>query len=280
MARQPRDTISFLSDYGIDDEFVGVVKSVLRRLAPDALVIDITHQVAPHDVRAGALALQRVVPFLAPGVVLAVVDPGVGTSRRAVAVEAGPECRWILLGPDNGLLVPALEALGGAVRAVALGDRQRPPGAGATFDGRDLFAPAAAQLCTGAGLEDLGPLIDPARLEPGSRPTAVRRGTGVATEVLWVDRFGNAQLAAKPEDAADLGEGVRLVLPRGEVVARKASAYADLGPDEVGLVVDSWGMIAVVLDRRSAAGELGLAAGDPVVLDKTDADAGRGASQP
>jgi S-adenosylmethionine hydrolase len=280
MARRPRDTISFLSDYGIDDEFVGVVKSVLRRLAPNALVIDITHQVAPHDVRAGALALQRVVPFLAPGVVLAVVDPRVGTSRRAVAVEVGPESRWIVLGPDNGLLVPALEALGGPVRAVALGDRHSPPGAGATFDGRDLFAPAAAQLCSGAELEDLGPFIDPAGLEPGLRPTAVRRGTGVATEVLWVDRFGNAQLAARPEEAADLGESVRMVLPRGEVVARKASAYADLGPDEVGLVVDSWGMIAVVLDRRSAAGELGLAAGDPVVLDKTDADAGRGASQP
>jgi S-adenosylmethionine hydrolase len=279
-AGRARDTISFLSDYGIDDEFVGVVKSVLRRLAPHALVIDITHQVAPHDVRAGALALQRVAPFLAPGVVLAVVDPGVGTSRQAVAVEVGPDSRWILLGPDNGLLVPALEALGGPFRAVALGARHRQPGVGATFDGRDLFAPAAAQLCTGAELEDLGPLIDPAGLEPGPRPSTIRRGTGVATEVLWIDRFGNAQLAARPEDAADLGESVRIVLPRGEVVARKASAYADLGPDEVGLVVDSWGMIAVVLDRRSAAGELGLAAGDPVVLDKTEADPARGASPP
>lgn len=269
-AGRPRDTISFLSDYGIDDEFVGVVKSVLRRLAPDALVIDITHQVAPHDVRAGALVLERVVPFLAPGVVLAVVDPAVGTGRRAVAVDVGPESRWILLGPDNGLLVPALERLGGPVRAVDLGDRRIQPEAGATFDGRDLFAPAAARLCTGADLESLGPPIDPAGLEPGPQPSTVRRGTGVATEVLWIDRFGNAQLAARPEDAADLGESVRVILPRGEVVARRASAYADLEPDEVGLVVDSWGMIAVVLDRRSAAGELGLAAGDPVVLDKTD----------
>jgi hypothetical protein len=276
--RRGRDTISFLSDYGTDDEFVGVVKSVLRQLAGEVVVIDLTHQVAPHDVRGGALTLQRAAPFLAPGVVLAVVDPGVGTSRRAVALEVGPDPRWALIGPDNGLLVPAFEALGGPGRAVSLANRRRHPGAGATFDGRDLFAPAAAQLCGGADLADLGPEIDPASLVPGPRPAPLPEGTGLATEILWIDRFGNAQLAARPEDVADLGDPVRLVVgsdERVERVARRAMAFADLGPGEVGLVVDSWGMIAVVLDRRSAADELGLTAGDRVVLHRTDSDGGR-----
>ena len=270
--RVDRDTVSFLSDYGTDDEFVGVVKSVLRQLARHAVVIDITHQLPPHDVRAGALTLQRAAPYLVPGVVLAVVDPGVGTTRRAVAVEVEHDPRWVFVGPDNGLLVPAFEALGGPGRAVSLADRRRPPGAGSTFDGRDLFAPAAAQLCAGADLGDLGPAIDPASLVPGPRPQTVRQGTEVVTEVLGIDRFGNAQLAARPEDVANLGDPVRLILPSREVVARRASSFADIGPVEVGLVVDSWGMIAVAQDRRSAAVELGLAAGDRVVLDRTDAD--------
>jgi len=275
--RRNRDTISFLSDYGTDDEFVGVVKSVLRQLARHAVVIDITHQLPPHDVRAGALTLQRAAPYLVPGVVLAVVDPGVGTTRRAVAVEVEHDPRWVFVGPDNGVLAPALDALGERGRAVSLGDRRRSvvgPPTGATFDGRDLFAPAAARLCTGADLADLGPLIDTASLVPGPRPSLVHKETGVAAEVLWIDRFGNAQLAARPEDAADLGELVRLILPSGEVVARRVASFADIGPDQVGLVVDSSGMIAVALDRRSAAGELGLAAGDEVVLDRLDAKHG------
>jgi S-adenosyl-L-methionine hydrolase (adenosine-forming) len=272
-----RDTVSFLSDYGTDDEFVGVVKSVLRQLAHHAVVIDITHQVPPHDIRAGALTLQRAAPFLVPGVVLAVVDPGVGSDRRAVAVEVESDPRRVFVGPDNGLLAPALDTMGGRGRAVALGERRRQPGTratGATFDGRDLFAPAAAQLCTGADLGDLGPQIEPDSLVPGPRPSAVPRGTGVATEVSWIDRFGNAQLAARPEDVADLGERVRLILPSREVVARRVASFADIGPGQVGLVVDSWGMLAVAFDRRSAAGELGLAAGDEVVLDRSEAGPG------
>jgi S-adenosyl-L-methionine hydrolase (adenosine-forming) len=272
--RSGRDTVSFLSDYGTEDEFVGVVKSVLRQLARDAVVIDITHQVPPHDVRAGALTLQRAAPFLAPGVVMAVVDPGVGTDRRAVAVEVEPDPRLVFVGPDNGLLVPALDALGGRGRAVALVERRHPRGAGATFDGRDLFAPAAAQLCTGADLEDLGPRIEPAGLVPGPRPSPTPKGTGLAAEVLSVDRFGNAQLAARSEDAEYLGERVRLTLPGRQVPATRVASFAEIAPGQVGLVVDSWGMLAVALDRRSAADELGLAAGDEVVIDRSDADGG------
>src|SRR5215210_9357243 len=114
-----RDTISFLSDYGTADEFVGVVKSVVRGIAPHATVIDLTHEVPAHDVRAGSLTLARAIQYVAPGVVLAVVDPGVGTERKAVAVEvAGGE--GVLVGPDNGLLAPAVAMAGGAERAVTL----------------------------------------------------------------------------------------------------------------------------------------------------------------
>ena len=172
------DTISFLSDYGIDDEFVGVVHSVVRSIAPHAHVVDITHGIAAHDVRAGGLALARSAGYLCPGVVLAVVDPGVGTDRRAVAVEVG-DGESVLVGPDNGLLAPAVAMVGGAGRAVSLTDTawhlQAP---GSTFDGRDVFAPVAAHLATGVDLAELGDLIEPAGLSPGcsrwrrSSPTA------------------------------------------------------------------------------------------------------------
>src|SRR5712692_4781304 len=135
------DTISFLSDYGLADEFVGVVHSVIRSIAPHAAVIDISHEIPPHDVRAGSLTLVRAVQYLAPGVVLAVVDPGVGTDRRAVAVEAGDGDR-VFVGPDNGLLAPAVAMCGGADRAVELTNPDYQLAApGPTFAGRDVFAP-------------------------------------------------------------------------------------------------------------------------------------------
>ncbi|HET7718313.1 MAG TPA: SAM-dependent chlorinase/fluorinase, partial [Acidimicrobiales bacterium] len=131
------DTITFLSDYGLRDEFVGVVKGVLRTLAPHATVLDLTHEVPVHDVRAGALTLARSVQYLPPGVVLAVVDPGVGSDRRAVAVEVGDEQTAVLVGPDNGLLAPAVAMVGGARRAVSLTNTDlHLPAPGPTFAGR------------------------------------------------------------------------------------------------------------------------------------------------
>ena len=164
------DTISFLSDYGHADEFVGVVHSVIAAIAPHVRVVDVTHGVAACDIRAGGLALARAAQYLLPGVVLAVVDPGVGTSRRPVAVEVGDGAS-VLVGPDNGLLAPAVALVGGAGRAVELagGDYrlEAQPELGSTFDGRDVFAPAAAHLCCGVPLSALGPPIDPATLMPG-----------------------------------------------------------------------------------------------------------------
>lgn len=274
---------------------MGVVSSVLRRLAPHAVVVHLSHEVAPHDVRGGGLLLSRAAPWLAPGVVLAVVDPGVGTRRRAVAVEAAcpagaPGAGAIaFVGPDNGLLVPALDRLGGAGRAVRLEGTYGPGRAadpvaglqpGPTFDGRDVFAPAAAALCNGTDLGELGPSLDPGELVAGpsgpTGPTVAGPGE-VVTEVVWVDRFGNAQLGAGPDDLAGAGPVVEVELA-GATSRRHATrvrAFADLAPGEPGLVVDSTGLLALVLDRRPAAAELGLVEGDRVVLRWEPPAAGR-----
>ncbi|MCB0995149.1 MAG: SAM-dependent chlorinase/fluorinase [Acidimicrobiales bacterium] len=266
------DTISFLSDYGHDDEFVGVVHSVIRSLAPTTRVIDITHNIAPHDVRAGALTLARSAQYLAPGVVLAVVDPGVGTSRRPIAVEVG-EGASVLVGPDNGLLAPTVALCGGATRAVELSAPDyRLPAPGATFDGRDVFGPAAAHLCAGVALEELGPAIDPGALVPGMMPVARDEGDTIVAEVLWVDRFGNCQLNVDPDDIERFGEDVSLRFADSVRSATVATAYGELGPGVVGLVVDSYGLLSVSLARRSAALELGLHVGDEVVLAPSSVD--------
>lgn len=260
------DTVTFLSDYGLADEFVGIVHCVVADLAPHARVIDLTHQIPRHDVRAGALALARAIQYVPSGVVLAVVDPGVGTERRGVAVEvAGGE--GVLVGPDNGLLAPAVAMAGGATRAVVLTNPAYALEApGATFAGRDVFAPAAAHLCNGVALEDLGAPVDPVSLLPGVVPVPREEDGEVVAEVLWVDHYGNAQLNVGPEDVEGWGERIRLRLPETTRTATRAAAYGELGPGAVGLVLDSYGLLSVALDRRSAADELGLAAGDAVRL--------------
>lgn len=273
------DTISFLTDYGTTDEFVGVVKAVVRDLAPHVTVIDLTHEIPPFDVRAGSLALARCIGYVPSGVVLAVVDPGVATTRRAIAVEVAGGA-GVLVGPDNGLLAPAVAMAGGADRAVELTNPEyQLDAAGATFAGRDIFAPAAAHLCNGVELGDLGPEIDPHLLLPATIPLPRDEDGTVVAEVLWVDRFGNAQLNVGPDDLpADWGDHVQLQIaaptdPNGPTVRRavRSSSFAALPPGTAGLVLDSYGMLAVALDQRSAAEELGLAAGDQVTLASLDA---------
>ena len=262
------DTVSFLSDYGLADEFVGVVKAVIRTIAPHAVVIDITHDIPPHDTRAGGLALARSVQYLPSGVVLAVVDPGVGTARRAVAVEAGDDPVSVFVGPDNGLLAPAVGMAGGAGRAVSLtNDDYHLPSPGPTFAGRDVFAPAAAHLCNGVDITALGELIDPNTLQPGLLPLTRHEDATVVGEVLWVDRFGNAQLNVDPDEVAAMGDVVTLHAGEQVRTAVRAAAFAELDAGQVGLVVDSYGLLALALDRRSAADELRLHPGDAVTLE-------------
>lgn len=240
--------ISFLSDYGTTDEFVGVVHGVVARIQPELRIIDVTHGIAPGNVRAGALALLRAIQYLPNGVVLAVVDPGVGTSRRAIAAET----EWgFFVGPDNGLLAPAVAMVGGATAFVSLESPDfRLPRTGITFDGRDVFAPAAAVLASGeATLADLGPAIDPASVTPLLLPLVEHDDGVVSGEVFWIDHFGNAQTNVTPEDLQLCGLGIGDgVLVRIGTVEHEMSWVETYGEHTGGVVhVDSQGLIAIAV---------------------------------
>ncbi len=264
-------TISFLSDYGHGDEFVGVVHSVIRTIAPDVRVIDITHEIAPHDVRAGGLALARSVQYLAPGVALAVVDPGVGTDRRAVVIELA-DGEAFLVGPDNGLLAPAVAMVGGATGAVVLDNPEyQLPVLGPTFDGRDVFGPAAAQLCLGTPMTELGTPIDPVQLLPGLLPVSeVQEDGSIRTEILWIDRYGNAQLNLEPEFIEGWPDAVTVEGGRITRNAARVGTFAEIPGGGFGLLVDSYGLVSLAVDRGSAAAELQLAEGDELILRPSD----------
>jgi hypothetical protein len=266
------DTVTFLSDYGIADEFVGVVHSVIRSIAAGVTVIDLTHLVPRYDIRAGGLTLARSAPYLCPGVVLAVVDPGVGTQRRPVAVEVGDGAS-VLVGPDNGLLAPAVALCGGATDAVVLDNTDYQLEApGPTFAGRDIFAPAAAHLCNGVPLRELGTPLDPSLLMPGVLPITRKENGSLVAEVLWVDQYGNAQLNVDPEEVAAFGEVIELSFHGTRRIAKRVTSFAEIGSGEVGLVVDSYGLLAVALDRQSAAAELGIGVSTEVVLRPVEDD--------
>lgn len=279
--------VFFISDYGTADEFVGVVHAVIHRLAPGVSVIDLSHQVPPFDVRAGADMLVRCAPSLGPGVVLAVVDPGVGTDRRAVALRTAGDAQqgggpaW-MVGPDNGLLIPAATCWGGVREAWNLGAPGREgrgqatdgDGAARTFDGRDLFAPVAAHLAVGGDPRAWGTAIDPATLVRVDGGESGGEGTALAAPVSWIDRFGNVQLRLPGPrlEAVGLrvGAAVTVSWTAGDgglgsrepenisVGARRVKAFGELGPGELGVMVDSNGRVALVLDRGSASRYMGL----------------------
>lgn len=269
--------ISFLSDFGLDDEFVGVVHGVLARIAPASRVIDVTHRIPRGDVRAGSLALTRAVQYLPEGVVLAVVDPGVGTRRRALAAETPA---GYFVGPDNGLLSPAVAMVGGASRIVSIeSPNARLPSAGATFHGRDIFAPAAALLASGeARLDDLGPQVDPGSVIPLLLPLPEVQPSRVAGEAWWVDAFGNVETNIGPDDLtlAGMSPGGVVTVKVGAALhqARWVTSYADVADGALLLHVDSAGMVALAVRGGRADEELNLVAGMSVIV------AGSGSARP
>ena len=286
------DTISFLTDLGVGDETAGVVRAIVRDLAPHAVVVDLTHHIPRYDVRAGSLALARSVAYVPSGVVLAAVDAGADNGRPHVAIElAGGE--GVFVGPDNGLLAPAVAMAGGAERAVLLTDPEfHLPSAGGVLPVRDIYAPVAAHLCNGVDLMALGPEVEPGQLLPGMVPLPRELdggAAGVQAEVLWVNCGGDCQLNVGPDDlqAWAPGEGARLMVAVGNGdnaitrVAERVAHAGMLGPGSIGLVLDPAGMLALVLHRRSAAEELRAAAGDQVLLTPlADGDRGPGATTP
>ena len=263
--------ITFLSDYGHADEFVGVVHAVIARIAPDARIIDVSHGITRHAVLAGALSLERALPFAAPGVHLAVVDPEVGARRRAIALRTAEEDRD-LVGPDNGLLLPAAARFGGVAEAVDIGaSAWRLEPVAATFHGRDVFAPVAARRALGEPLAQAGPPLDPQDLVPLARTRArVERDGSLLARVVSVDTFGNAQLDAAhdqlPQTGLRMGRPVIVDVEGHTRPAQFARAFADVAPGDLLVYEDSSRMLALAINTGDAADDLLLAPGDEVRL--------------
>jgi S-adenosylmethionine hydrolase len=262
--------VTFLSDYGTDDEFAGVCRAVIARIAPEVAVIDLTHGVRPHAVLEGAAILANSLPYCPPGVHLAVVDPGVGSTRRALAVRASFEDR-VLVGPDNGLLWPAIQRLGGATQAMDVsGSPVRLEPVSATFHGRDIFAPVAAHLAVGVPMSELGEEVSPDSLAsvPAWEPEI--SSDHVACHVVSMDRFGNIalDLADRQLPSTGLGRGKPLAVEAGggDHEARFERTFADAKEGELILYVDSYASLALAVNRGSAAERLGVAPGDRLVL--------------
>ncbi|WP_213450986.1 SAM hydrolase/SAM-dependent halogenase family protein [Rhizomonospora bruguierae] len=255
--------ISLTTDYGLSDGFVASCHGVIARLAPTVRVIDVTHTVAPGDVPRAAAVLAQTVPHLPPAVHVAVVDPGVGTARRGLAIQTPG---GVLVGPDNGLLPWAAEALGGATRAVELANPQWYAAAvSRTFHGRDIFAPAAARIAFGTDLAEAGPPVELATLVRLPEPVMLAGDGWLEAEVLTVDRFGNVQLAAPGEALAALGD--RLTV--GGVHAVRGATFADAPPGGLVVYADSADRIAVAVDGGRAVVVLAVAPGDILRIETT-----------
>lgn len=257
--------VTFLSDYGLQDDFVGVCHGVIKRIAPDVEILDITHGIPPQAVLQGALVLANTVPYMPEGIHLAVVDPGVGSDRRALAVRDASG--RVFVGPDNGLLVPAAEKGGGIVAAHELGNAEYAlQWISRTFHGRDVFAPAAAHLARGVPLEELGPAVDPGALVRLDLPEPEVRGARIAATVLYVDSFGNIQLNVATEHLEQVGiePGVQVELALGpnRYYAVAARTFADVRAGDIVLYEDSYRNVSIAINHGSAAQMLGSTAGD------------------
>jgi len=274
--------VTLLTDYGLEDDFVGVCHGVILSIAPEARIVDITHGIPRHDVRRGAIVMRNALPYMPRGVHVAVVDPQVGSERRALALRC--EDGTVLVGPDNGVLSLAWENAGGVDLAV---DVTRSPHrlepVSATFHGRDLFAPVAAHLAAGAEIGDAGEPVDPATLERVElpQPRVENDGTIVA-HVVTLDGYGNVTLDVTHEQLAGTGlilggvaeievavgesGGAAVKLGGGRIAAPFASTFADVPDGEALLYEDAYRTLAIAINRGNAAAELGLGADDEVRL--------------
>jgi hypothetical protein len=261
--------ITFLTDFGLQDDFVGTCHGVMKRIAPEAEVIDVTHGIRPGHILQGALVLRNALPFMPAGVHLAVVDPGVGGSRRPLALRDA-EGRYHV-GPDNGLLIPAAERFGGIAEAHELASPAYAlESVSHTFHGRDLFSPAAAHLARGVALSELGPPIDPDALAHIDLPQPEVGHSRIRATVLSVDRFGNVALNLEREhlEHASIVPGTRveLVSKGNNYFAVAARTFADAKSGDLILYEDSYRNVAVAVSRGSAAAVLGVDEGSELLL--------------
>jgi len=266
MADPTPPIITFLSDYGLADDFVGVCHGVIATICPAARVIDLAHGIRRHDVRAGAVVLAEALAFMPIGVHLAVVDPDVGAQRRAVAL--GLDDGRILVGPDNGLLMPAAEQGGGIIAAADIARspfRLQP--VSATFHGRDVFAPVAAALTNGVSMAEIGDPLDPAELVGLDLPVATMQDGALVVHVRYVDAFGNLQLNAGHADLTDSGLKLghtALVAPDLEraLPAHYGRTFADVGRGELLLYEDAARRLSIAVSHGDAAVRLGVTIDD------------------
>jgi S-adenosylmethionine hydrolase len=260
--------IVFCTDYGLQDGFVGVCHGVMTTIAPDVRIIDLTHAIPRQDVGRGALVLSRAVPYLPPdAVVVAVVDPGVGSERGGIVVRTAGG--MLLVGPDNGLLSPSWQVLGGAeeAREIAARELMREP-VSRTFHGRDVFAPVGAHLAAGVPLDRVGPSMDTAELRGYDAPAPMVTPGAIGSRVMAIDGFGNVQLNVEAEHLA--AAGIAGALKIGEQTLPFVGIFADLPEQGMGAIVDSQGFLALVVNTGSAAERLRLRDGDTIVLERAD----------
>jgi S-adenosylmethionine hydrolase len=261
--------VTFLTDFGLEDDFVGTCHGVIARIAPDVRVIDITHGIKPGRILQGALVLANTLPYMPVGVHLAVVDPGVGGQRRALALR--DRSGRLYVGPDNGLLVRAAERFGGVEEAHELANPEYAlEQVSRTFHGRDLFSPAAAHLALGVPLEELGPPIGPEELVRLDVPKPEHAGSRIRATVLVVDRFGNAALNLTRDDLdrASIvpGTTVEIEARGSRYYAVAARTFADARDGDLLLYEDSYRNVAVAVSRGNAAALLGIDEGGELVL--------------
>lgn len=265
-----REVVTFLSDYGLQDEFVGVCHGVMLKIAPQLKIVDVHHNILRQDIRHGAIVLQQSIGYLPDAIHLAVVDPSVGSRRRAVVIETGEDL--VFVGPDNGLLVPAAQAFGGIRRAVEIikTDYLLTP-ISRTFQGRDVFAPVAAHLANGVDLGELGRELDAAELVRLEIPAAWTHDDHLHAEVLQIDRFGNLQFNFGRAELDRLGltgvlevrtEGHRLQVPVGET-------FADVRAGEFVLIQDSYNFLSLAINKGDAAARLRARAGSTAIVGPT-----------
>ncbi len=259
--------ITLLTDFGLQDGYPGIMKGVIWGIAPEAQIADLTHSIPPQDILAGALALGRAAPYFPPGTIhVGVVDPGVGTRRRAMAARLG-ECYFV--GPDNGLCTALLEQAGGAIQAVQL-DQPRfwLPQVSHSFHGRDIFAPAAAHLANGVALEELGsPLAEVVRLIiPQPTPLSEPGRRGWRGQVIHVDAFGNLATNFTRQHVPGAGTGKACLRIAGQEICGLANTFGEGQPGDLIAMLDSAGQVSVCVVNGSAARRLNVAAGEPVEM--------------
>jgi S-adenosyl-L-methionine hydrolase (adenosine-forming) len=261
--------VTFLTDFGLQDDFVGTCHGVIKQIAPETQIIDVTHGIRPGRILQGALVLANTLPYMPVGVHLAVVDPGVGGGRRPLALRDAEGRHYV--GPDNGLLLPAVDRNGGLVEAYELANPAYAlPSVSRTFHGRDLFSPAAAHLSLGVPLAELGPPIDPEALVRLDIPEPEVGQSRIRATVLGIDRFGNisVNLTRDHLDQASIVPGTRVELvARGErYYAVAARTFGDAGAGDLILYEDSYRHLAVAVSRGSAAELLGIEEGSEILI--------------